>query len=68
MNFLAENWGTIVTGFAVAVVVFFVFRKLIKDAIKGKSFCGCGCSSCGCGCGHTEKTSCSATMEVIEKQ
>lgn len=45
-NFFEQNAGTIIVGIAVAVIIVFVIRKLIKDFKDGKTSCGCGCSGC----------------------
>jgi len=44
-NFVKYYLGTIIVCILLAVVVFFVIRKMIKDK-NGKHNCGCGCEGC----------------------
>ena len=46
LNFLADNWGTILIGLAVAAVVVLILVKMRRDRSKGQNSCGCG------GCDH----------------
>ena len=46
IEFFAENWGTLLIGAVVAVVVSLVVRKLYRDKKQGKGTCSCGCSGC----------------------
>ena len=47
MDFILENWGTLL----VTAILLFVFSviiiTLVKDKKSGKSSCGCSCKSCG---------------------
>lgn len=52
MSFIIANFGTIIVGLIVAVVVGLVIFSLIRNKKKGKSSC-----SCGCGCGHCPNSS-----------
>lgn len=51
MDVFAENAGTIVTAVVLGVIVFFIIRKIVKDARGGCSFCGGSCASCKGRCG-----------------
>ncbi len=44
--------STVVVALAVAVILFFIIRKMIKNKKEGKSSCGCGCEGCNKKCGH----------------
>ena len=46
MEFLINNWGTILVGTVLAVVVCLIVFKLYRDRKKGRTSCGCGCSNC----------------------
>jgi len=46
MAFLSENLGTIIAILALALCVFLIIKKLIKDKKKGKCSCGFACSNC----------------------
>ena len=46
MVWLAENLGTIAVLAGIAVAVFFIVRKLRRDAKCGNGMCGCGCKDC----------------------
>lgn len=52
LDFLAENWGSLLVGAAVLAVVLAVLWKMVRDKKQGKSSCGCGCGGCS-GCGGT---------------
>ncbi|MDR1094132.1 MAG: FeoB-associated Cys-rich membrane protein [Clostridiales bacterium] len=43
---IAQNWGTLLIGLAVAGLVAFAVAKLARDRKKGKSSCGCNCEHC----------------------
>lgn len=46
--------GNLIVGAALAAIVAFVVRGMIRDKKNGKSLqCGCGCTHCG---GHCPKT------------
>ncbi len=59
-EWLAANWINIVLILAIAALVFWLTRGLIRDRKAGKSSCGGNCASCGgcCGgsCGMAGKT------------
>jgi hypothetical protein len=38
--------GTIVVGLILAIVIFAIVFKMVKDKKNGKSSCNCGCSHC----------------------
>ena len=46
LQFLAENWGTLLVGVILAAVVALIIVKLRKKKKKGQTSCGCGCSNC----------------------
>ena len=46
LNFLSQNIGTIIVCLCLAVVIFFIIKKMVKDKKAGKSSCGCNCSAC----------------------
>lgn len=46
LDFLVNNWGTLLIGAVLAAAVVLAVFKLYRDRKKGKSSCGCGCSSC----------------------
>lgn len=46
LNFLAENYGTIIAALVVAGIVTASVITLIRNKKKGKSTCGCGCENC----------------------
>ena len=46
LHFLAMNWVTILVLLILALVVFLIIRKLIKDKKAGVGACGCKCASC----------------------
>lgn len=46
LEFFFENWGTLLIGIIVALIVVLIIIKLAKDRRKGKSSCGCNCSHC----------------------
>ena len=46
LTFLAENWGTLLVGLALAAVIVLIAGKLVRDRRKGKTACGCGCAGC----------------------
>lgn len=57
LDFLVQNWGTLLVGAAVLAVVLAVLFKMVWDKKQGKSSCSCGCGGCsGCGgaCHGTE--------------
>lgn len=46
LNFLANNWLTIVIIALIALAVFFAIRKIVKDKKAGIGSCGCKCADC----------------------
>lgn len=57
INWLGQNWGTIVICIVIAAVVFAIVFSLVKNKKAGRSSCGCDCSSCA---GCSSKGSCSS--------
>ena len=49
MQWLSENWGTILVAFALLGIVTATVQHLIRDRRQGKSACGCSCASCPMG-------------------
>lgn len=43
---IRENISTLITAFVLAVIVFIITVKMIKDKKQGKGQCSCGCSGC----------------------
>lgn len=50
LEFLAQNYGSILVGAILLVIVVLIIRKLVKDKRAGKSSCGGNCSACGHNC------------------
>lgn len=49
IDFLAENWGTLLVGAAVLAAIVSAAARLIKDKRSGKACSGCpGCGKGGC--------------------
>lgn len=46
LDFLTQNWGSIIVGAAVAGIIVLITIKMLKDKKKGKTSCGCGCANC----------------------
>ena len=46
MNWLAENWGSLVIGLVLLAVVAAIVVHLIRQKRSGGGGCGCGCSDC----------------------
>ncbi len=46
MNWLSQNWVSLVVGLVVAGVVALIVAKMIRDKKHNKSTCGCSCSGC----------------------
>ena len=60
MDWLMNNWGTIVVGLAVAAVIALIIINYVRKKKQGKSTCGCGCADCPMkgkdgACGTTRK-------------
>lgn len=48
LDFLAENWGSILIGAILAAVIVLIVVKLVRNKKKGKTSCGCEqCPSSG---------------------
>lgn len=45
-DWLAGNIGTIFAVLVIALAVFLIIRKLVKDKKQGKSTCGGNCAHC----------------------
>lgn len=52
LEFLSENTATIVVFIILALIMFLVIRKMVKDKRAGRSSCSCG-AKCGC-CPNSE--------------
>ena len=52
LEFLQNNWGSLVVGAVVLAVVVLIIVKLVKDRKAGKFTCGGNCGSCGACKGH----------------
>lgn len=46
MEWLIENFGTIVAGVILVAIIGLVLYNMIRNKKKGMSSCGCGCSDC----------------------
>ena len=46
MEWLVQNWGTLLVGGVLALVVLAIVLRLIRNKKEGKSSCGCGCEGC----------------------
>ncbi len=46
LEFLKENYGTIIVGLALAAVVVLIILSYIRKRKKGISSCGSNCSNC----------------------
>ena len=47
LQFLENNWGTLVVAAVLILVVLLVVRVMIRDRKAGKTACGNNCASCG---------------------
>ena len=56
MDFLAQNWVTILLTAALAALVAWVIYGMIRDKKSGKSSCAGDCSFCGSQC-HSSQPS-----------
>lgn len=52
MEFLAQNWPSLLVGAAILAAAALAVAKLIRDKKKGRSACGCNCKDCP---GHCHK-------------
>ncbi len=50
-EFLADNYGTIIAGAAVLVIVTLIIAGIIRNKRSGKHSCAGDCAHC-CGCTH----------------
>lgn len=46
INFIMNNFSTIIVGGIVTLVIALVITKMIKDKKSGKSSCSSGCAGC----------------------
>ncbi len=46
LEFLSQNWGTILTALVLAVIVVLIIVNMRKNKKAGKNSCGCGCENC----------------------
>ena len=46
LDFLQQNWGTIVVVAVIAAIVCAIVVSRIRARKQGKSTCGCGCDQC----------------------
>lgn len=57
IQFIAENYGSIIVGVIVFAIVVAVAIKLIRDKKNRKSSCSCGCDGCpSAGICHQDKS------------
>ena len=47
LEFLQNNWGSLLVGTIVLAVVVLIIVKLVRDKKAGKYTCGGNCGSCG---------------------
>lgn len=53
LNFLAENWGTLLIGAIVLAIVLLILFSMQRNRKKGTNSCGGGCENCpSCGMCH----------------
>lgn len=50
LEFLQNNWGSLVVGAVVLAVVVLIIVKLVKDRKAGKFNCGGNCGACKGNC------------------
>lgn len=46
MSFIIDNWGSILVGAILTVVISAIIIKMYKDKKNGKTSCGGGCKNC----------------------
>ena len=46
IDWLMDNIANIVALLILALILFFVIRKMVRDKKAGKTTCSCGCSNC----------------------
>lgn len=54
MDFLAQNYGSIIAGAAVLAALALAARKLVRDRRAGKGGCGGNCADCPSCCGKAK--------------
>lgn len=54
LTFLKANTGTIAVALILAVIVFLIIKKIVKDKKAGKGICGGDCSKCHGNCSHSQ--------------
>ncbi len=64
LDFLLENWGTLLVGLLILAAVSGVIIKMVRDKRQGKASCSCGCGGCS-GCGGS--SICHGHTHYIEK-
>ena len=53
LEWLSQNWGTLVAGAVVLAIVAAVVIKIVRDKRQHKGGCSCGCAGCpGAGVCH----------------
>lgn len=55
LDFLTNNWSTILVGAIVLAIIVLIIAKMIRDKKNHKSSCGCNCANCpSSGACHTK--------------
>lgn len=62
LEFLQNNWGSLLVGAIILAVVVLIVIKLVRDRKAGKFTCGGNCGSCGACKGHC--SGCSACSQA----
>ncbi len=65
MSFLQENWGSLLVGGILLLIVGAIIRSIYIKKKSGQSACGCGCGGCSGGCSCSGGNS--LTTEEMEK-
>ena len=69
LEFLQNNWGSLVGGAVVLAVVVLIVIKLVRDKKAGRYTCGGNCGSCGaCKGGCNGCSACSAEHKAPGKK
>ncbi len=69
LEFLQNNWGSLVVGAVVLAVVVLIVIKLVRDKKAGCYTCGGNCGSCGaCKGGCNGCSTCSAEHKAPGKK
>lgn len=55
IEWLSNNWGTVVAAFAVLIAVVLVVGVMYRDKKHGKSSCGGSCQGCSMNCPNAFK-------------